>query len=733
MEPFYQKITITPKPKKSDTIRKPKETVMKKALAFAAVAAISLTLMSARQIRTAGPETIVPPSLLRAVIDEASGEMALQNEIVLTGVNRNRLPGEYIDGYFETESILAKLKEYGISQSEIIDLPARSKTTWDAEMAELWLTRPEPRKLADLDEMPAALCSGSATTDTTAALVYVGPGFQESDYQGKDVKDKIVLVNGEPEMARRLAVEKFGAKGLIGYSSSHPEWDPDQVGWSSVRVGEKEKPTFGFMISTRQGEELRNALEQGTPFEVRAVCRTRQVPYKEQLVSALLPGDRRPNEELVFTAHLFEGFAKQGANDDASGCAAILETARTLRKLIDDGRIPPLKRSIRFLFVPEISGTAAYIEKYPEVARRFFANINEDMVGEDLVKNRSLFNLENSPGSLPSYLGDVLESIVRWMGETQKERLDDSPMIPVVSPTGTRAPFYYAVTRFVGGSDHIVFVDGGVRVPAVMFICWPDMWYHTSGDTPDKSDATQLKRVVVIGAAAAAFLANAGPEDAPKIIAETSGRGLARLGLEKLRAEKMVSDADAKGLAEARKEALNLIDQAFAREKETVLTCRFFADGDSAVEALVKSKAAALDIVHAAFVREVEDVYKLQCRRTGLTPQKPALTDEEVGAGRLVPVRTDRMKGYFNAFEFYKKMREMAEGAKSPPAFSRLGRAEFEVRNFIDGRRSVLDIRNAVAAEYGPLPVASVQGYLEVLKNMGYIDIVPKNEKAGRK
>ena len=133
---------------------------------------------------------------------------------------------------------------------------------------------------------------------------------------------------------------------------------------------------------------------KGRPLEVRAVCRTRQVPYKEQMVSALLPGDSRPNEELVFTAHLFEGFAKQGANDDASGCAAILETARTLRKLLDDGRIPPLRRSIRFLFVPEISGTAAYIEKYPEVAKRFFANINEDMVGEDLIKNRSLFNLE---------------------------------------------------------------------------------------------------------------------------------------------------------------------------------------------------------------------------------------------------------------------------------------------------------------------------------------------------
>ncbi len=66
---------------------------MKKALAFAGLAAVSSDALGRSQIRTAGPETIVPPSLLRAVIDEASGDTALQNEISLTGVNRNRPAG----------------------------------------------------------------------------------------------------------------------------------------------------------------------------------------------------------------------------------------------------------------------------------------------------------------------------------------------------------------------------------------------------------------------------------------------------------------------------------------------------------------------------------------------------------------------------------------------------------------------------------------------------------------
>jgi len=320
------------------------------------------------------------------------------------------------------------------------------------------------------------------------------------------------------------------------------------------------------------------------------------------------------------------------------------------------------------------------------------------------------------------------------MGETQKESEEYSePGVPVVSPTGTRDPFYYAVTRFTGGSDHIVFVDGGIRVPAVMFICWPDMWYHTSGDTPDKSDSTQLKRVVVLGTAAAAFLANAGPEEAPKVIAETSGRGLARLGLDKLRAEKMVADADAKGLPDAGKEALNIVARAVEREKEAVLTCRFFAQDDPAVEGLIKSKAAALEAVQASFLREVEEVYRLRCLKANIKPQKPAQTEDEARAARLVPVRTAKMKGYFNGFEFYQQMRKLLEDKKLPAPVYRLGRADFEVRNFIDGRRSILDIRNAVSAEYGPLQVKAVEGYIEVLKNMGYVEVVPKAEKGAKK
>jgi hypothetical protein len=692
---------------------------MFKRIALSLVAVIIFSAASGQTTQPSRPETVLPLSVLRDIINEVSGDLAFQNEVLLAGVYRNRLPQEYGSTYFETDFILKKLKEYGIEDAETIDLPTRSEKTWDAETAELWVTKPELYKVADLKEVPASLCSGSVTTDTSAELVYVGPGNRENFYQGKDVKAKIVLVNGMPEMARRLAVEKFGALGLVGYASSHPEHDPDQVGWSSIRVAEKEKPTFAFMVSTRLGQELRNTLERGATIEVRAVCKTQEVPYKEQMVAALLPGQDFPEEELVFTAHLFEGLTMRGANDNDSGCVAVLETARSLKKLVADGKIPPLRRSVRFLFVPEISGTAAYIQKYPQIAKRFFANINEDMVGEALARNKSFFNLERTPDSLPSYLNDVLESIVRWVGATQNGEFGDEGDKPeIVSPTGTRDPFYFSIIGFAGGSDHIVFNDGGVGVPSVIFNCWPDMWYHTSHDTPDKSDPTQLKRAVFIGVAAAAFLANAGPVEVQKMAAETSGRAIGRLGLEKLKAEKMILDGEPKDIHTALKEALNIVNQGFEREKEALASIRFFSKGDTVPEAILKARIKSLEDLRPAFLRDVDETYRLRCLKENMKPQKPALSDAEVRLNKLVPVRTEKMRGYFDAWEFYQKVREM----KVPPSY-RIGRADFEVRNFIDGRRSILDIRNAVSAEHDPVGLEGVENYILLLEKTGFVKI----------
>ncbi len=100
------------------------------------------------------------------------------------------------------------------------DRPARARTgrPGTPSRPSSGSVEPELRKIADLDDVPASLCSGSESTDTTAELVYVGPGNREEFYKDKDVEGKILLVNGPPEMApadRRPEIRRRGARRLV--------------------------------------------------------------------------------------------------------------------------------------------------------------------------------------------------------------------------------------------------------------------------------------------------------------------------------------------------------------------------------------------------------------------------------------------------------------------------------------------------------------------------------------
>ena len=699
----------------------PKEALMRKIRTLFLVIILTAGLIPG-QMGGPLPRPLLPQSVLMDIINESSGEMPLQNEILLAGVNRNRKPEEYVKGYFETDFLLGKLREYGADEAGIIDLPTDGPTTWDAEAAELWIIDPGPRKIADLRDVAASLCGGSGTTDATAELIYVGPGNKDEYYRSKTVRGKIVLVNGHPGSAQRLAVGRYGALGVVAYAASHPEYDRDEIGWNSVEKPDKGKPSFGFMVSERTGQELRDSLERGRKIVLRAVIKARMVPYKEQMVMGLLKGHEFPGEELVFTAHLFEGFAKQGANDNISGCTAILETLRVIKALATGGRVQPLKRSIRFLFVPEISGTAAYLKKYPDIAKRFFANINQDMVGEGLMRNATAFRLTTNPLSLPTYLNDVAAHFVTWVGETQRLSQETGwSETPILAPSGSRDPFPYTIDPYSGGSDHMVFVDGSVRVPSAYFNVWPDQWYHTSGDTPDKSDSTQFKRVVVISAATALFLANAGVDEAEAMMAEVGSRLWGRFGVERGRAERMILAADKAGLAIAAKEALNIEAQAIAREKEALSSTSFFFKGDQGLEGGLASRLKTLDEAAGLWRTELVALHAARCRRLNVDPALPGLSKPEILLSGLVPVRTGRVEGIMDLW----RLREKAEALNYKPAPEIRG-AEFELRNFIDGRRSILDIRNAAAAEFGPLPLPGVEGYMRFLEKLGAVEIRKK-------
>ncbi|HSQ79311.1 MAG TPA: M28 family peptidase, partial [Candidatus Bathyarchaeia archaeon] len=105
----------------------------------------------------------------------------------------------------------------------------------------------------------------------------------------------------------------------------------------------------------------------------------------------------------------------------------------------------------------------------------------------------------------PHYVNDVVENYFRYVGEATRtyvtNGMDQVMNRRIVAPSGSEEPMYYYVGTHFGSSDHEVFNDWGVGVPGVVLNTWPDKWYHTSEDRPDKLDPTQMKRAVIITAA----------------------------------------------------------------------------------------------------------------------------------------------------------------------------------------------------------------------------------------
>jgi hypothetical protein len=225
---------------------------------------------------------------------------------------------------------------------------------------------------------------------------------------------------------------------------------------------------------------------------------------------------------------------------------------------------------------------------------------------------------------------------------------------------------------------------------------------------------------VTISAAAAQFLANVGPAEADLMMADISGRQTGRLGAEKARAERMLIDADAKTVHKAVREARVVVNQAFLREKEALASVRFFIRKDGDLENLLLGRLAGLDAVRAAYIKEVEGLYASRCRNVNVKAEMAVPTKDEIRLGGLVPVRTPKV-GRDDA----RRLREELQKLKYQPPVS-IMMAERELRNFIDGKRSILDIRDAASAEYEPLDLLDVEKWVGIQEKLGLVTLRKK-------
>ena len=700
-----------------------------------------------------------PPLLaereVAALANELSGETAKRNLEVLATYHRQRGSKGF---HAAAELVAARLREYGLNDVAILEFPAdgkifygtqRSRPAWDAEVGELWererleqppcptpeamvkqaekvgaliavdCIKPIPAKLiASYAAEPVVLAEDSESAEVTAELVDVGEGTKESDYAGKDVKGKIVLVEASPGAAQELAVGKFGAAGLVSYAQNQKNawWGEDDnlIRWGHLETFSEHK-TFAFMVSLKTARGFRERLARGERITLHAVVKAGQHAGNYEVVTATIPGadPKLKEEEIAFSCHL--DHQRPGANDNASGCVTILEVARTLNKLIGEGKLARPARTIRFIFPPEIEGTLAllnglgYIENPPherqpgeapkallpmkpferDLAKRIKAVVHMDMVGGGPA-TKAVFHVTRGPMSLPSFVHDVAWAFAEWVNEeSYKFAATGKAEYPLVAPEGGKEPLLAEYSAYTMGSDHDVYQDSSFGIPAIYMNDWPDRYIHTNFDTAANIDPTKLKRAAFIGAASAYFLANYGPNW------KTTPNW---------------------GPGEAEKRA-----QVAARivSLESGDACSFVFHNFQFQFAANASASAYLGKPRSPMGQQTED-----CRMSGKAPT----TSPDA---KLTWKRNATPKGPLAVFGYdYFADHAKAAGVAEPKLLSYEGlwgsgeEYAYEVLNFADGKRNAQEIRDAVSAEYGPVPVEMVVEWLQALEKIGVVSEV---------
>lgn len=661
--------------------------------------------------------TLLPQEQMDEIVGETSGETALNHVIEMVGYQRNRPKSEYGSGTFrEGKYVLDKLKEYGINGAEIERFEGRE--TWDGIKGELWEVSPFRKKLADYDDIALSLASGSKPTDVTAELIWVEEAT-EKDFEGLDVNGKIVVTSGSVGRAHGAAVQK-GAVGVIAFGSSRELKAPLAIPASGIRG---DNATFGFYLTPREGYKLRDRLRSGEKIKVHAVVESEMLKYDLQVPTCVIPGTDPNAGEIILSAHIYEGYTKQGANDNVSGSAVILELARTLNQMFEDGRLQRPKRGIRFIWVPEYSGTIPWVNAHKDIMNKTLCNINLDMVGLHLKSNNSFFSLMRTTYGNPHYINDVMENYFVYMGEVNREILANRSVRKIVNqiiaPSGSDDPFYYQIEQHYGASDHEVFNHWSTHVPGVMLITWPDLYYHTSEDIPNKLDPTQMKRAAIIAAAGAYTIASADENMAIDIANTIFSYASKRIGIEMARSFDELKNVDASNFEETSKKVKGYLETSVNNEVATLASVKELAPESESLQNRLEILTTSLQEMKESNSTLLGDQIEVTAGRLGVKVPSFKLTKLEKKAGEIVPSTTDELiAGGFGA---ERSLRELPKEVLNKYPYRQIA-STTELCALVNGKNSALDMKKILDTQYNrTTDLQSVINFLELLKAKGLV------------
>ena len=339
----------------------------------------------------------------------------------------------------------------------------------------------------------------------TSEIVDLGYGIESnnySDYEGLNVKDKVVLIKaGEPidkngnytvNNSKEVSVwgspsgfnEKFnlaikkGAKAVF--------LNDDKILPRYAAYLKRKSQNEGSMVLATSKITTPKFLINKTLYNqfksygnLKLEIKNQSIAVDSENVAAFVKGSTYPDEVIVVSAHLDhegvkDGKVYNGADDDGSGTVAILEIAEAFKTAVKNGQRP--KRSVLFLHVTGeekgLLGSQYYTDFDPLFPiENTVANLNIDMIGRTDPKRDGDRNYIYLIGS--DRLSTELHDLSEYVNKNFTNITLDYTYNALTDPN-----------RFYERSDHYNFAK--YDIPVIFYFNGTHDDYHQPTDTPDK-------------------------------------------------------------------------------------------------------------------------------------------------------------------------------------------------------------------------------------------------------
>lgn len=308
----------------------------------------------------------------------------------------NRKSGQGVD-LAAGKYVIEMMNTYGL------DAQLQEFETYDSDIGTSFVALGGPDGQV-LDSLPSLHIEPTPEQGMTAELVDVGPGAL-SDYEGKDVRGKIVLAEvsyapATPEKARIAA--SMGAAGIVLMNWGEDEsryipwralkavWgNPTPESWNDI------PRLFGVSISRADGMMLQGRMKEGpVSLHVRATGNRVWRRLSQPLAWLHAPETSPEREQFIVVSGHIDSW-DPGVTDNITGMSVMLEIARLLAS-----KRETLRRSVVFCFwngheVAEAAGSTYFVDSHWEqINRNAVAYFNIDSVG---MKGTSEFHINSCP------------------------------------------------------------------------------------------------------------------------------------------------------------------------------------------------------------------------------------------------------------------------------------------------------------------------------------------------